>query len=174
MKRLLLLRHGKSSWDDEGLDDHDRPLIERGEQAARRVGHHLVERGITLDVMVTSTAKRAADTACLLRGVLPLPPDIQQDPGLYMCGTTAMLARIRCLSDDAGTAMIIAHNPDLQSLARQLLRSGDPDRLWKIAEKFPTCACAVITFQIESWTDVGPRGGHLEELILPRELSCLR
>lgn len=172
MKRLLLLRHAKSSWDDESLDDHERPLIERGVQAAKRVGQHLVERQITIDLMVSSTAKRAAETAQLLRGELPLPPLVEHDKGLYLCGTTAMLAHIRRLPDDAGTAMIIAHNPDLQSMTRQLARSGDPDRLWKVGEKFPTAACAVLTFPGESWTEVGPRTGHLDELVIPRELSC--
>ena len=72
MKQLLLIRHAKSDWDHPGLSDHDRPLNDRGRRDCPRMAEALRSRGITPDLIVTSTAVRAATTAEAIAGGLGL------------------------------------------------------------------------------------------------------
>ena len=172
MKTLYLLRHGKSSWDDPDLDDHDRPLAPRGQKASRLVGAHLKDRKAHIDLALCSTATRAADT---LRRVLAAmgAPDlpVEHERGLYLCGAQVLLERLRDAPDSAASLLLVAHNPDLHDLARELTGSGDDGHRRALAEKFPTGACAVLLFEAAHWRDLDLGAGRLADFVLPRKLS---
>ena len=172
MKTLYLMRHGKSAWDDPSLDDHDRPLAPRGRKAARLVGHHLKDRGARIDLVLCSTAVRAADTAHRLLEVMEAPDiPVEHERGLYLCGARVLLERLRDAPDSAASLMLVAHNPDLHDLARELTGSGEERDRDALAEKFPTGACAVLLFECARWADLDIGAGRLADFILPRKLS---
>ena len=147
MKTLLLVRHAKSSWEQSGVTDHDRPLNHRGRRDAPDMGRRLAERGVAPDVILSSTALRARTTAELMAAALGFGADrIVADERLYGASDDEVLGVIRELGDDVGSAMVVGHNPETASLAH---RFSD-----EIGE-MPTCAVAEFTFDIDAWRDLG-------------------
>lgn len=171
MKTLCLMRHAKSGWDDPTLADHDRPLNERGVEAAGLVGRHLKHRGIHPDLVLCSTARRAADTLALALEALGRDVPAEHDRGLYLAGAPALLEALRKAPDSVGTLMLVGHNPDMHHLAQHLAGFGDPKALRAVAEKFPTGGCAILTFETGRWREVSPGQGHLVEFVRPRLLA---
>lgn len=146
MKTLLLVRHAKSSWGDPALDDHDRPLNERGLRDAPRMGRLLHERGIRPDVVVTSTAARALATAELIAAELGVDAaSVVQEPRLYAAPADRIVRVAAALDERADTAMLVAHDPGTSDLA---------NRLDAGIERMPTCAVAQFTFDIEYWSEL--------------------
>ena len=120
-KELLLVRHAKSSWDDPYLDDHDRPLNERGFRNAPDMGKRLQGWGIRPDVWISSTALRAMTTAEILAKQVGFPKDqIQRSRDLYHASATALQEFIAGLDDRIGCAILFGHNPGMTSLVANL------------------------------------------------------
>jgi phosphohistidine phosphatase len=147
---LYLLRHAKSSWDEPGLADHDRPLAPRGRRAAKAMGRYLREQGIEPEVILCSSATRARQTLERL-GL----SGARIEPGLY----AADAATLRGFIPEGDSAMLIGHNPGLHDLALSLARSGP--RLDELAAKFPTGALATIELDT----------GELIDFVRPRDLG---
>jgi phosphohistidine phosphatase len=146
MKTLILVRHGKSSWGDAALSDKDRPLGERGEHDAPKMGKRLAKRGIKPDLILSSPALRALTTAQLFARELDCKPkDIRVIEGMYASSAADLLEVIRRLSDKIDRVMLVGHNPEFAELAH---------RLGGITE-MPTCAVAEFEFAAKSWADVG-------------------
>ena len=144
MRRLLLLRHAKSSWKEEGRSDHDRPLNRRGHRDAPVMGALLARQAIVPDRIVSSTALRARTTAEEVAQAAGFDGETQQDPRLYLADPETILEVVRECPDDAETVLVVAHNPGMQSLAVLLARSPEP-------EPFPTAALAQIDVQVDTW-----------------------
>jgi len=145
MKTLVLVRHAKSAWDAPGLDDHERPLAERGLRDAPEMGRRLAERGLVPGIIRSSTAIRARTTAKLLAQALGVGADrVELDERLYGAMPEEILEVVREFDDAADTAMVVAHDPGLSDLAFAL--SGT-------IEHMPTCAVAEFTFDVGSWTE---------------------
>jgi phosphohistidine phosphatase len=161
VRRLHLLRHAKSSWDDAGLADHERPLSARGRKAVVRIAEHVSAAGITPDLVLCSTAERTRQTLAGLVPVLPAGVEIRLEDGLYGAGAGEVLARVRELDDAIGAALLIGHNPTLHELALALTGRGDA------LERFPTGALATVAFRV-SWSGLAERGGELEAFWSPR------
>src|ERR1044071_581082 len=104
MRRLYLLRHAKSSWDDESLADHDRPLSGRGRRAADAIGRHLRAEGIEPELVLCSSAARARETLARIG----LTGDVERD--LYGASATELLARVRELPRSLESVLMIGHN----------------------------------------------------------------
>ena len=159
-KRLLLLRHAKSSWDDPTLADHDRPLAPRGREASKLIGAHLHREGIGASLILCSSARRARETLDLIGAA----GEVQIEPGLYDASAHELLDCLRRLPDEIEATMLIGHNPAIQELASTL--AGDPSEL---ARKYPTAALATLTFT-GPWRALQPGRAELEAFITPREL----
>jgi phosphohistidine phosphatase len=171
MKRLLLLRHAKSSRDDPALDDHERPLNKRGEKSARLIGDWLRERKIAPDLVLCSTAKRTRQT---LDGLMPFAgttPKVELLPGLYLAGAPAILQRLRKLGDDIACVMAIGHNPGFEQLAAGLAGDGEPNAMALLAMKYPTGALADLHFTVIKWSQIAVGEGRLAAFIRPRDLD---
>ncbi len=168
---LCLLRHAKSSWDDAGLGDHERPLAERGARDAPRIGAWMAEAGLVPDVVLCSDAVRTRATLALVLSALPAPPaEIRTEPALYLAGPETIKAHIRAV-DGARSILVIAHNPGMHALALELTGGGDEDAVARLAMKYPTAALAVLTFETSrTWRDIGPGRGQLRHFITPRTL----
>jgi phosphohistidine phosphatase len=171
MLTLLLLRHAKSSWDDPSLDDFDRPLAERGEAAAPRMGAYMREQGLAPDLVLCSTAKRARQTLDLVLPHLAGKADVVYDKGLYLATPAALLARIRKIGPGVRQAMVVGHDPGMHMLALELAGAGEPERLQALARKFPTGALAMIRFKVRNWENVEPGRGSLVLFMSPKGLG---
>lgn len=148
MKTLILVRHAKSSWQEPGISDRLRPLNRRGQRDAPEMGRRLAERGVQIDMAVTSPATRAVLTA---RAVLPhlgyAWDDVSENELIYEASAATLMDVIRALDDRADTAMLFGHNPGLTDLVAQM-------RPRAIAN-VPTCGVVTLTFDIETWARIG-------------------
>jgi phosphohistidine phosphatase len=169
MKRLTILRHAKSSW-DEPLDDFDRPLNARGRKAAAMVGEELKRRGARFDGVIASPAERVRQTLDQLGKGYGAPLDVHFDPRIYLASEDTLLDLIRGIPDDVGSALIVGHNPGLHRLVLLLTRDEGPLR-HRIAGNLPTAAVAGVELSAKQWSEVEPGSGTLSELILPRDLD---
>jgi phosphohistidine phosphatase len=168
VRRLHLLRHAKSSWDDQALRDRDRPLAPRGRKATTRIARWARKHDVRPQLVVSSSAVRAQET---LHGVLPAlgEPEVWTEIALYGAGSEMLLARVRTLPDEAEEAMLVGHNPGLQDL---LLLLAEPAELRdRAGAKFPTGALATLDADIESWSELEPGGARLVDFVVPRELK---
>jgi phosphohistidine phosphatase len=169
--RLYLLRHAKSSWDEPGLADHDRPLAKRGRKAAARLREHLREVGAEPDLVLCSSAARATETLELVRDGLGTGPNVEIESGLYGAGTDALLRRLQSLPEDVGSAMLIGHNPPIEQLAADLCGDGgDADARARMEAKYPTGGLATLSFS-GGWGELDWERAGLEAFVVPRELG---
>lgn len=160
MKTIYLLRHAKSSWDDESLSDFDRPLNQRGLTAAPFMGEVMAGRGYLPSAVISSPAKRAAATAALVHEAGGFPGVIRYDERIYEASPGTLTAVASQLDDSLASAMIVGHNPGMESFIRRL--TGE-------SEQMPTAALAVIRLNIDSWNEIGAGSGILVEVIRPRD-----
>jgi phosphohistidine phosphatase len=161
-KRLLLLRHAKSSWDDPALADHDRPLAARGRKAAKLIRAHLLEEQIGISLVLCSSARRARET---LELVAP-PGQVRIEHELYGASTDQLIDRLRRVPDEIEAVMLIGHNPAIQDLAVALV-AGESELA---SRKFPTGALASLAFA-GSWSALEQEHCELAAFVTPRELG---
>jgi phosphohistidine phosphatase len=169
VKRLWLLRHAKSSWDDPDLPDRLRPLAPRGIRATRAMARHLRAAGVAPDLVLCSPARRAVQT---WEGVAAgVPPDTAVETGetIYHADGDELLARLREVPSGIGSVLLVGHNPALQDLAVDLVGSGDPRVRERLVTKFPTGALATLDVPGE-WHDLTSGAASLLAFVVPREL----
>ncbi len=167
MKRLYLLRHAKSSWDEPALEDRDRPLASRGERAARLIAEHVRREGISPALVLCSTSLRTRQTLAALLPVLAGDAELRLEDALYGAGAEELRARVRAVPDPVSSVLLIGHNPGLHELALSL--AGRGAGLERLRERFPTGALA--TLAIPSWAELGEGAAELVGFVVPRELG---
>jgi phosphohistidine phosphatase len=172
MRRLLLLRHAKSSWSEPGARDHDRPLNRRGQEAAPRVGAYLARHGLIPDRVLCSTARRARETWELVAAEAAAAPPPAFTERLYDATSRALVDVFRNLEAEAKSVLVVGHNPGLQEAATALIAAGDLEDRERLREKLPTGGLVVIDFAIEDWSKLHPRSGRLERFVVPRMLEA--
>jgi phosphohistidine phosphatase len=162
MKLVLILRHAKSSWKDTGISDHSRPLNQRGKKAAPLMGQLLFQEDLVPDVILSSTARRAKDTAGLVADASGFDGEVHYLESFYHAESSDYLDALSSLPSDINTAMIVGHNPGLEMLLEML--TGQDERL-------PTAALALIQLPIQLWSQLTDEAeGELLDLWLPRAL----
>lgn len=167
MKRLILTRHAKSSWDDPATPDHDRPLNERGKAAAAELGVWLASRGYVPGEVLCSDALRTRKTWSGLAPALPGTPVLSLKPALYHAGPDVMLAVLRHASEDC--VMMIGHNPGIAEFAARLVARPPVSAEFG---RYPTGATLVCDFNAGSWAEVGFGQGVVVDFIVPREIEA--
>jgi phosphohistidine phosphatase len=168
-KRLYLLRHAKSSWDDPGVEDHDRPLNPRGRDAARRLATHFRISGIRPDLVLCSSAARAVETLAPISEAVGLHERTRIDTGIYGASAGQLLERLRELDDRVGSVLVIGHNPGLQELAIGLA-ADDRQTLLRLWGKFPTGTLVEVVSDGATWRDLSPQTAHFVRMIVPGDL----
>jgi phosphohistidine phosphatase len=162
MKTLLLMRHAKSSWKDDSLADHDRPLNKRGRRDAPRMGRLLRERDLVPDLILSSTAERASATAGLVAEAAGYSAAVQISEDLYHVGAVALLQVICQIDERFVRPLVIGHNPAMADLLEQL--TGD-------SHSFPTAALACLKLDVPHWRDIERAAtAKLVDFWHPREL----
>ena len=171
MLTLSLLRHAKSSWSDPRLKDFERPLNDRGDTAAPRMGAFMARRGIRPDLILCSTAVRARQTLNLVLPHLKGAPELIYEDALYLASSATMLKRLHRVGVEVSHAMIVGHDPGMHTMAVELAGSGNGDDLRRLAEKFPTAGLAVIVFDVDAWRAVHWGSGRLKLFTAPKRLQ---
>ena len=160
MKTLYVLRHAKSSWDDAELTDFDRPLNQRGETTAPFIGEFMAANGFEPQVIVSSPAVRARETARLAQEAAHFTADIIHDERIYEASPRTLQTVASSIDDRFESAMLVGHNPGMEGFVR--LMSGR-------SEEMQTAALAVIDLDIERWSDIDSGLGSLRRMVRPRE-----
>lgn len=161
-KTLYLVRHAKSSWDNPDLDDFDRPLNERGLRDAPRMGERLNQRDINPDIIISSEAARALETAKVLAQRLQYAErKIVADAKLYHADEETLMHFVNGISDEYRIVILVGHNPGLSEFASLLLEDFDED--------IPTCGVVAITFKVDAWKNVSPHCGRLKFFDYPKK-----
>lgn len=166
MKRIYLLRHGKSARDGD-VEDFDRPLKDRGIQASYDIGRFLRKTESVPDRIVSSTANRAKTTAEIVAEECGYKGSPHWEPDLYDGGDEAYLKALAALPDEVESAMLVGHNPDLEEVCSRLCADGH------LAVRLPTAALACIEASVTNWRDLGTVGGELQWIVAPRLLENL-
>ena len=147
MKTLILTRHAKSDWSNLHQKDFERELNERGLRDAPMMGKRLLNRNIQLDLMVSSTAKRAAQTAKLIAKELKYASgEIQWEDSLYHAPPAIIQEAIFDISNKINTLMIVCHNPGITDFVNKLTNH--------LIEDMPTCGMCALQFPVEKWEDL--------------------
>lgn len=158
MKTLLLARHAKSDWGVPGFADHDRPLNSRGRRDAPVMARRLVDDGIRIDRIVSSTATRARSTAEEYAAAFELT--VVEEPLLYAATARSILAIAAALPDEAETVMLVGHNPGMTDAV---------DELTGAYAELPTCAVAECAVDVGSWAELIEGSGRLLRVRTPRD-----
>jgi phosphohistidine phosphatase len=169
LRKLLLLRHAKSSWDTPGLADHERPLARRGIRAVAALRRHVAAGAVAPDLVLCSTARRAVET---WEGIAPaFQPDIQVEftAGLYGATAEELLRRLRQVPEDIGCVLVVGHNPELEVLASGLVGRGDDELRHRLETKFPTGALATLVVS-GPWAELAVGDAELAGYVVPRDL----
>jgi len=171
MRKLFLLRHAKSSWDDPVLTDFDRPLSRRGHEASARVASFIERVGLEPELVLVSTARRTRETWEALAQVMPAIPTFFE-PCLYAAGQTDLLRRLQKLDPPLKSVLLIGHNPGLERLADSLGGGhGDAEALDRMARKYPTGALAELTLDIPGWDSLDYGCGRITRFTRPVDLD---
>jgi phosphohistidine phosphatase len=173
MKRLLLLRHAKA--EPHAQDDHKRALIDRGKKDSARMGRFLREEVYIPDLILSSDSKRTKQTLELALPEMGGKPEVKYARELYLAEPEIIFSVIRRTADRMGSLMIVGHNPGLEQAALALAAMPLEKKLRKrydtMDEKFPTCALAVIDFDVAMWNNVVPGLGELDAFVRPKDLD---
>ena len=147
MKTLLLVRHAKSSWKDRSLTDHLRPLNKRGRRDAPVIGRRLAERGVEVELMISSSAARAMATAEAIAEEIEYPWDeIVEEDRLYEADTEQILSVLEEQDNWIDSLMLVGHNPGLTALASYLSRSN--------IGNVPTAGVVDLRYDADTWTGI--------------------
>lgn len=175
MKYLTLIRHAKSSWDNPSLNDHDRPLNEKGKNNAPVVGRfiartYLGSKGVTAllplpDRLISSTALRALTTAQLMQPELNIGSGIiTLEPRAYLAEPNALLQLTREFSDAWNHVMLFGHNPGISEFAENLLKRD-------LIEEMTTCAAALLELPWDAWSATAWKEARLIGYITPKLIT---
>ena len=163
LPRLLLMRHAKSSWADDQMSDHERPLNDRGRRAATAMGQALTARGYAPDIIWSSDAKRTRETAMLLIRAIPGPQTINYTSDFYHASVETVLSVCGKAIEPDQPLMLLGHNPGWSELHHYF--TGQP-------HDYPTGACTVLTRKDNGISDwLNPAAWKFTDLILPRSLE---
>ena len=160
-KTLLIMRHAKSSWKDDTLDDHARPLNKRGQRDAPAMGALLRAQGLTPDAILSSTAVRARETAQAVAEASGFAGELSQHAGFYDDAPEAYFKALARLPAAVEVALLVAHSPGCEELLAEL--TGED-------EVFGTANIAQVTLHLDRWSELTlETEGGLKQMWRPRE-----
>tara|TARA_Y100000589_G_C26941061_1_gene542414 strand:- start:4 stop:543 length:540 start_codon:yes stop_codon:yes gene_type:complete len=176
-KKLILLRHAKSYWGENGRfqykgDDHDRPLNERGRKTKKLMSQYFLDKNISVDFIFSSTAKRATETLLPFKNKLISHFGYETNKKLYTFNYYDLLTFTKRINDKYQKVMLISHNPGIQDFCLEYVinKQNNPD-FEKLKQKFPTCAVAILLANTKNWSSIDKKGFELKKFIIPKSIS---
>lgn len=160
MKKLFIIRHGKSDWSDPSLEDFDRPLNKRGLKNSSFMGKVLRKDEVVPDLILSSPAKRAYTTAKLIAKEIKYKEKIVLDKDIYEADYQTLVDILREVNDKNKTVFIVGHNPGFSDLA---------DFLCGLDKDIPTCAIVEIEFNTRSWENISIDNASLISYDYPKK-----
>ncbi len=160
MKTLFVLRHAKSSWDNPDWSDYERPLNDRGLRAAHFIGELIAARGLSPRKIISSPARRAEQTAHIVRDAARIAEPIAFDERIYEASPITLYNLVRKFDGRWDSVLLVGHNPGFEELVRVL--TGE-------AVSMPTAALAKINLPVDDWREIKNGKCALEFLIRPKE-----
>lgn len=162
MKRLIILRHAKSSWDNADVSDYDRKLNKRGEKSADLMGEFLAAKQGNVDLILSSSAVRAFSTARIVAQMLNYNiEEIETTKKLYLAWVNDILKTIYSISDNTDSCILVGHNPGLTDLVNHFGVSLD---------NLPTASVVCFEFEAQSWEDISRENADLKWFQMARDL----
>lgn len=163
LRRLIVMRHAKSSWKSEAVEDHDRPLNKRGRRDSPVIAGHLQEIGWAPEVVLSSDSARTTETLhCMIDAFQPRPR-VDFLRGLYHGGIHELREAAARVSSEVGTVLALGHNPGWEDAVH-----------WLTAQhvELKTANAALLESSGQSWRDVlqGEGSWQLLEVIRPKQL----
>jgi phosphohistidine phosphatase len=164
MKTLYLVRHAKSSWDYPGLSDFNRPLMPTGLNKTRKIINYLKKKKISVDLIISSPAVRALETARMVANGLDYPEEnIKTESAIYEGRVNEFLDVICETPDKFNSLMIFGHNPTISYVANSFLDQG--------FELLPTTGVVAISFDTEHWKEIQSVRPVQQFVIFPKMLK---
>jgi phosphohistidine phosphatase len=146
MKTLLLIRHAKSSWDNTGLSDFERPLNDRGKTDAPQMAKRLRERKIKIERFISSPAKRAKKTASIFMEEFGArKKSLVLLPSLYEAAVSNFEDAVENINDKYDVVALFSHNPGITDFVNTLTD--------KKIDNMPTCAVFAVKAEVKKWKD---------------------
>ena len=162
MRTLYLLRHAKSSWKDASLADFERPLKERGRDAAEQMGEFLASKKVDISTLISSPSVRTRETVEILLRHARLAVEPLFDQRIYEASVATLAQVVSEIPGDKESAMLVGHNPGMEELLAFLTRE---------TKHMPTCALARISLDGVSWKEIDRGAGKLEWFVTPKDLD---
>src|SRR5215218_4055312 len=162
MRTLYLLRHAKSSWADESMQDFDRPLANRGREACATIGEFIKEKGIDFDLVLVATAVRTRETIELVKERAEFRIEVRYDERIYEATTSQLLEVISQVDDDRESVLLVGHNPGIEELLALL--TGQHVQV-------TTATFAKININAPKWSAELGNNGTLDWIVRPKELA---
>ena len=163
MKKLYLIRHAKSSWEEPGESDMARPLLEKGVKRTLKIIRYLNDRAVKIDLMISSPAERAHQTALLIAKGIGYPEDkIRVEQKIYDGYYDRILDLIYATPNEVYSLMIVGHNPTITHLANLFLHPG--------VDLLPTAGTICISFDTDKWASLPSVEPVSEFVIFPKML----
>jgi phosphohistidine phosphatase len=170
-RRLILLRHAKSDWNEEHLGDYDRALTDRGRRDAPAVGRFLYGAGYHFDYVISSPARRAWETVLAVCEESQIPEtSIHWRSDLYLASVDDLLNVLGQIPHKARNVLLVGHNPGLEDLLIHLADRSQLKPFTRDGKLMPTAAVAVLEMPGD-WHDLPPRCAKLDTLLTPRRLA---
>ena len=170
---LWLLRHAKSSWGDPTLPDIDRPLNNRGRNAAVKMANFLNQIGFKVDSALCSPSNRTQMTLDILNRNLITPVAKKICTAIYEARVQDLIKTLSHVPPYNKRVLLVGHNPSLQNLVLHLCRYAEKNskgNIKKIYRSLPTCGLVHITFRAREWRDITEVCGELQLVIFPKEI----
>jgi len=159
---LTLARHAKSSWNDAGLSDFDRPLNSRGLKNAPEMGKRLADANYKLDSLISSPAMRAITTAGIIAKQIDFSKQkIRQNDDIYNASINTLIEIVTTLENSSSRVMLVGHNPGFTTLCNYLSNAE--------IDNMPTCSIAQIQFDTKSWNSITEHSGELLDFDYPKK-----
>lgn len=170
MRRLLLLRHGKTERTAPSGRDRDRALTKRGSADVPLIGAYMARHGLLPSLALVSPAKRAVETFELVAACFAKPPPVAIEERIYN-GDAQQLIALLSEPRHARSLLVVGHNPGIHELAVQLIASGEDKARERVNAKLPTSGLVVIDLAFDDWSLLHPQAGRLEYFVTPRLLE---
>ena len=161
-KKLIIVRHSKSSWKDSSLDDFNRPLNKRGKEDGPIISNYLSKKTNFIDFLHSSSSVRTFETSKFFTERIKFGK-VKYDDSLYHSSSGSILNLIKNYSNEYSSVMLIAHNPGLTHLINQITNIS--------LDNLPTTGLAEIHFSCNKWIEISSKNSNLIDLKFPKQLK---